>query len=186
MDTNSINYASIISPILSFIFSIILGGLSGVLVFWVRFAKYQQKVDRLEIENEKSHTIMNEFRTDIATLKEFKVQAQKFIDKNIYKSSSPLSLTEFGQELITKSGFQQIFDKEKDNIATLLAQKHPSTKYDVQEMARELMDNLKEYPAFSPIKSYAYNTGNDFGQILRAGAIILRDYYLSLHPEISN
>jgi hypothetical protein len=107
------------------------------------------------LEKEKPHALMNDFRTDIATLKEFKVQAQKFIDKSIYKASSPLSLTELGEQLVQQSGLQEIFEKEKDNIAALLAEKHPSTKYDVQEMARELMDSLREYPAFSPIKSYA-------------------------------
>jgi hypothetical protein len=173
---------SILIPVLS----LILGLLGGFLGFWAKNARYQQKVERLEIEQEKTHAMMNEFRIDIATLKEFKVQAQKFIDKSIYKASSSLSLTELGQELVEKSGFLQIFEKEKDNLVILLAKKNPSTKYDTQEMARELMDNLKEYPAFTPIKSYAYTNGKDLGQILRAGAILLRDYYLSVHPEIKS
>ena len=53
-------------------------------------------------------------------------------------------------------------------------------------MAREIMDGLTEYTAFSPIKTYAFKTGKDFGQILMAGAIILRDYYLSTHLEIKD
>jgi len=47
------------------------------------------------------------------------------------------------------------------------------------------MKSKNNYAAFAPIKSYAFNTGNDFGQILRAGAILLRDYYLDKHPEIT-
>ncbi|HTM63728.1 MAG TPA: hypothetical protein VL360_04440 [Gammaproteobacteria bacterium] len=105
---------------------------------------------------------------------------------NINKTSSPLTLTDFGQELVTESGFQKIFQNEKQHLAHLLEEKHPETKYDTQELARELMDNLRSYPAFVPIKSYAFNEGKDFGQILRAGSILLRDYYLSIHPEIKN
>lgn len=63
--------------------------------------------------------------------------------------------------------------------------KNPLTKYDVQEKARSLMDELTGYPAFQPIKTYAFQNGVDFPQILRAGALLLRDYYLSQHPEIT-
>lgn len=164
--------------------SLALGLTGGFLGFWATNAKYQQRVDRLEIDLEKTHININEFRTDIATLKEFKVQAQKFIDKTIYKSSSPLSLTKLGLQLVENSGFVEIFAKEKDNLAKMLSDMKPTTKYDVQENARELMDSLQNYPPFEPLKSYAYNNGQDFGQILRAGAILLRDYYLSIHPEI--
>lgn len=148
--------------------------------------KYKQKVDSLETEKDKIQVSLVTFHTDITTLKEFRIQAQKFIDSKIYKASSALSLTDFGKELVTKSGFSSIFEIEKDNLKLLLERKAPVTKYDVQEFARELMDNLKDYPAFYPIKTYAYTTGSDFGQILRAGSILLRDYYLSRHPEIIN
>jgi hypothetical protein len=172
------------APIVMPILSLLLGLAGGFLAFWSSHAKYQQKVDHLDREKNNTTLVLNEFRSDIATLKEFKVQAQKFIDRIIYQSSSPLSLTKLGLQMVEESGFKDIFHDEKNNLAALLARKSPLTKYDTQEMARELMDNLREYPAFTPIKSYAYNTGKDFGQILRAGAILLRDYYLSIHPEI--
>lgn len=159
--------------------------LVSLLTFWGKNAKYQQKVDHIEKEVDKNHLVANEFRIDIATLKEFKVQAQKFIDKSIYKSSSPLSLTSLGEELVSNSGFKDIFEIEKDNLVKMLEAKKLTTKYDVQEMSRELMDGLRAYEAFTPIKSFAFNNGKDFGQILRAGAILLRDYYLKIHPEIT-
>jgi len=48
------------------------------------------------------------------------------------------------------------------------------------------MDSLGEYPPFQPIKKYAFEQGKDFLQILRAGAILLRDFYLKEHPEIKD
>jgi hypothetical protein len=168
------------------VLSLISGGFAGLLVVWAKMAKYQQKVDDLKEEKDKMLTKIESLRTDVDMLKEFKVNAQKFIDKSLYQASSPLSLTVLGKELVEQSGFVNIFEQEKQNLAQMLEIKQPTTKYDVQEMARELMDDLKEYPAFASIKSYAYSTGKDFGQILRAGAILLRDYYLSIHPEIKN
>lgn len=175
------NY-SITTILSSGLISLVISGMTILLAV----GRYKQKVDHLENAKDKTHLSLNEFRVDIAALKEFKVQAQKFIDKTIYKSSSRLTLTEFGLELIKDSGLAVIFVHEQDNLATMLYKMHPKTKYDAQEMARELMDNLKEYPAFSSIKTYAYSSGKDLGQILRAGAILLRDYYLSIHPEIIN
>ncbi|MHB1948926.1 MAG: hypothetical protein ACYCQI_12540 [Gammaproteobacteria bacterium] len=50
--------------------------------------KYKQKVDTLETDKTSLIAHANEFRTEIATLKEFKVQAQKFIDKLIRAKGS--------------------------------------------------------------------------------------------------
>jgi hypothetical protein len=47
------------------------------------------------------------------------------------------------------------------------------------------MDELTDYPPFQSIKDYAFDSEQDFAQILRAGSILLRDYYLSKHPTIT-
>lgn len=178
--------SSFISNILPIFSNIVISAFTCLLVAWAKMAKYQVKVDDLKDEKDKILSKIEALRTDVDTLKEFKVYATKFIDKNLYQSNSPLSLTVFGKTLIQESGFEEIFVHEKDNLAALLKEKRPRTKYDAQEMARELMDGLTEYAAFLPLKAYAYSSGKDLGQILRSGAILLRDYYLSTHPEIKD
>lgn len=157
--------------------------LIGYLVF---FGRQFEKISKLEEDCESNGKKIGEFDTAIATLQEFKVNTQKFIDDKIYKSKSPLSLTDLGNQLIEESGFNTIFEEEKDNLSGMLGQKHPKNKYDVQEMARSLMDELINYEPFEKIKKYAFETGKDYGQILRAGAIPLRDYYLQQHPDITD
>jgi hypothetical protein len=160
-------------------------------------ALYKGKVDRLEKDVEKLEKKVDATRTDceakIAMLRtdsdqllEFKTQAQKFIDKNIYKDQSPLSLTEFGQQMVDDSGFKEIFEQVKDNLVEMLEEQKPDTQYDAQEKARSLMDSLASYQPFKPIEKYAFEHGKDLNQILRAGAILLRDYYITKHPEIVN
>lgn len=160
--------------------------LVGALSYLVFFGRQFEKIDKLEKEQEKQGNKIDEFSTDIATLKEFKANTEKIIDKEIYKSKSPLSLTDFGKQLLIDSGFNKIFEREKDNLASKLEEKHPSTQYDVQEVARLLMSELVDYGPFQPLKGYAFEHGKDYAQILRAGAIPLRDYYLEKHPEIKN
>ncbi len=133
----------------------------------------------------KCETKINAIEKELATLKEFKANAQKFIDKSIYESRSPIELTEFGKRLLKESDFYSIFEKHKNNLVNKLTRFSPATKYDVQEKSRELMNSLNDCEAFKPLKTYAFNNGKDFGQILRAGAIPLRDYYLKKHPEIT-
>lgn len=127
---------------------------------------------------------LGDTKTEVDKLLEFKISAQKFIDSKLYRSDSPLNLTEFGIQLIRDSGFKEIFPSVKDDLVKMLEEKKPKTQYDVQEMARALMDELTEYQAFQPIKTYAFKNGKDHQQILRAGAILLRDYYIIKHPEL--
>ena len=164
--------------------NLVFGAVGGIAVVLIVFAKYQQKVDDLKEDMKDSVKKIEVLRSDVDTLKEFRVNAQKFIDKNLYSAKSPLQLSEIGKKMVEESGFSQIFSQCKDDLALLLEKKDPKTQYDVQEKARSLMDELGEYPAFQPIKTYAFKSGNDFLQILRAGSILLRDYYFVRHPEI--
>ena len=177
---------SIAVPVASFIISL----LTALLVVSHKLGEYKNKVDTLEItlgkdEHGGLRKTLGDTKTEVDKLLEFKISAQKFIDNEIYKAKSVLGLTTYGQELVDQSGLTEIFPDVRDDLIIKLAEKKPLAKYDVQEMARGLMDELTEYKAFESIKTYAFQNGKDYGQILRAGAILLRDYYLTKHPEIT-
>lgn len=154
-----------------------------------KIGEYKSKVDTLDITVGKDEhcglrKTLAETKTEVDKLLEFKTNAQKFIDKNLYKEHSPVSLTAFGEQLINESGFVNIFPSVRDDLVRMLQIRNPRTKYDAQEMARGLMDELTEYPAFQVLKTYAFEHGRDYQQILRAGAILLRDYYIQTHSEL--
>ena len=106
--------------------------------------------------------------------------------QNSVKANSPLALNARGIALLKESGFQDIFDKVKDELVSKMEKKSPKTKYNVQKTAVIILYDLRaeEYEPFEEIKSYCYNNGKDYGEILSAGAIILRNYYFKKHPEI--
>jgi hypothetical protein len=155
---------------------------AGTAIFTI--GQYKSKVDRMEKDFEKMIDRKEVLRTDVDKLLEFKIQAQKFMDRNIYKDQSPLSLTEFGQKLVDESGLGGIFEGVKDDLVEKLEELDPDSQYDVQEKARALMDSLDGYEPFKQVETYAFEHGKDLNQILRAGAILLRDYYFKKHPEI--
>ncbi len=166
--------------IINLIVSAVVG--AGTALFVI--GQYKSKVDRMEKDVDKLSDRSDVLRTDTDKLLEFKTQAQKFIDRSIYKDQSPLSLTDFGEELVNDSGLREVFDEVKDDLAEMLQEMEPTSQYDVQEKARALMDSLAGYEPFKRVEKYAFDHGKDLNQILRAGAILLRDYYFEKHPEI--
>lgn len=172
--------------IILFVANLVIAGAVSAFTASHKIGQYKEKVDNLEKEKEKLCTKHDVIRSDMDKMLEFKASTQKYIDSKIYQSNSPLSLTDFGKTMVRESGFATIFEKTKPDLAAKLAAKNPKTKYDVQEMARSLLDELTDYPDFQPIKKYAFEKGIDFTQILRAGSIHLRDYYFELHPEITD
>ena len=173
---------------LSWIISLVVGEglaiISGILFWFGKQVKYNTIVDELKTNKDELQKKIDTLRTDVDKLQEFKTYAQKFIDSVIYKAKSQLQLTEVGKALVQESGFEEIFENVKNDLVKMLEKINPKTKYDIQEKARALMDDLVDYPPFVPIKEYAFKFGKDVGQILRAGAILLRDYYLYIHQEI--
>jgi len=177
--------------IIIFIINLIISVIVALAVSFFRIGQYKNKVDTLETtigkdEHSGLRKTLANVKTEVDKLLEFKINTQKFIDSKIFETHSPLNLSDFGRELVNESGITKLItDNKKDLSDKFKTQFNPQTKYDVQEKSREFMESLKDYHAFRPVKKYAFDNGKDFGQILRAGAIILRDLYLKEHKEIT-
>jgi hypothetical protein len=166
------------------IIGVIISFCIALITVTLNMGKYKEKVDHLEKEKITQNGKIDLLISDVAKLNEFKLSTTKFIDSKIYTSNSPLSLTDYGKKIINETGFVNIFDDVKDNLVEKLEEKKPANKYDIQEQARELMGEMTDYSPFQSIKTNAFNKGFDYTQILRAGAILLRDYYFEKHPEV--
>jgi hypothetical protein len=169
-----------------FLANLAISAIVGVSAAFVTIGKYKEKVDNLKLDHDKLDSKTAGMKTELDRLLEFKIATQKYIDSKLYSSGSPLRLSNLGQKLIKDSGFKEIFESVKDDLVAQLEQLNPNTQYEVQEKARALMDTLTDYEPFKPIEKYAFDNGTDLSQILRAGAILLRDYYFEKHPEIIN
>lgn len=175
------------SILTSIITSVVATALTAWGIFAFKIGIYKEKFDNLE--KAKLPEKVNAHETKLAVLDEFKNNTTKTLDRTLFKAKSPLSLTDEGQKLLNDSGFKNIFENVKDElIKRFFEEINPKTQYDTQEKARQWMDDLsrEDYKPFVPIKSYAFKTGSDYAQILRAGSILLRDYYLEKHPEIKD
>jgi len=107
------------------------------------------------------------------------------IDTKMKKRKSPLSLTPYAIEVLKDIEFYKIFDSMKKELCKRLDEYGLRTKYDVQEMSNFLMRKIKDDKICDQLKAAAFSKGYNLDEILSAAAIPLRDYYLSIHPEIN-
>lgn len=135
---------------------------------------------KIEARVEAMDSRIRKMEGDVAAIKEFKKNTEKFIDHSLYGGNSPLSLTDDGERLVRDSGLKDTLSNEsvQSDLLEMLKEKNPETRYDIQEMAREMMDGLSEHDYFKSVKEYAFENGKDVRQILRAGSIMLRDEYI--------
>lgn len=126
------------------IVNLVVSAIVGFTTAMFTIGQYKNKVDAMETNIGKNEhcgfrKTMGDMKTEVDKLLEFKINAQKFIDSQIYVAHSPLNLTEYGRSLVDDSSFSAIFGKVKDDLAAKLLHKAPKTQYDVQEEARVIL-----------------------------------------------
>ncbi len=108
---------------------------------------------------------------------------RKILDDNspfggTVRKNNPLSLTEKGQKILKESGAQDYIDQNKNSLIQEIKTRTPKSLYDVQELAREVIELHKGKDEFTPIKDYTYKNGLALDHIIMAMAVYLRDYAL--------
>lgn len=116
------------------------------------------------------------------------------------RKCSPRIMTAVGKELFRQSGAEQVINDNADFLVSEIEKRMPTTPYDVENMALNiLLENLSN-PMYDPIKNYIYyqpeviSLKNENGEdcqirlslnaIIRLMGISLRDLYLAKHPEV--
>lgn len=96
-------------------------------------------------------------------------------------STSPISLTPLGQELVQHSGILDMLKPKKDGLIQTVKKKNPQTAYDVQEFVRNLFSaeglSLTE-EELNKLKDHAFSKGVGLNDILYAASIYFRDVAL--------
>lgn len=138
--------------------------------------------------------ISNKFGVQEATLKSLSKRMDDFHDRlitiegksnDIFKSQSPISLTDEGDRLLSGSGLKKYINEHKDRLienANILGS--TDTPYDIQTTSFDLIDDLDFDPEFEKeLKAYAYNNGISMDVLRRIGGIYFRDISLNYHKD---
>lgn len=96
-------------------------------------------------------------------------------------SSSPIHLTEKGEELLTASGAKKILDNKENQkkiLDQILADPKPKTAYDAQEKTKEVIEKMVDEDLFIPVKDYVFQKGIELEVVLHVSSIYFRDIVL--------
>lgn len=165
-----------IVAIIQFITPLILGGASGLLVFWGTLSKYKEKVDSLEKRVESSEERLRTTEQKV-TACETRLEEREPIKKYISRKS-PLTLTEAGRQLLEESGGKQIIDANQDELLKNIQSREPKSPYDIQESAKQILESLKDDSRLIEVKDFAFKKGLELDVPLSVMAIYLRDIAL--------
>jgi len=97
--------------------------------------------------------------------------------KLVITNSSPMKLTEYGEQMMQESGFYKIAEANKRFLIDLVKNKSPKSNYDIQEFSYQILKELatQNHPVSIPLKNYVFQKGLVLEIILQAAGIVLRD-----------
>jgi hypothetical protein len=144
--------------------SILTSALTAFAMIAHKTGRYTEKIDQLEKCN---------LNTRLSTL-EGKMESRE----PLTRKKSPVSLTERGNNVLNDSGGKKFIDDNYAELKGNVETKKPATSYDIQEMSRQVVEELKEDTRINPIKEYLFKEGMEISEILDVLGIYLRDLIL--------
>ncbi len=142
---------------------------TGIISFFV----YKSKVDRLEQD-------VKEIRLDCREVRDKVIKCETALDykEPLTKRKSPVTLTDRGNRILIESGGQSFVDKNYEELKQKIEKEKPATSYDIQETAKQVIDEIKDDTRINPIKEYLFKEGMEIGDIIVVLGIYLRDKIL--------
>lgn len=113
---------------------------------------------------------------------------------------SPRIMTALGRNLFEKSGARKTIDDNIDFLIHEIASRNPTTPYDVENVALDVLLGNLAHPMFNEVKNYLYYQPEEvelegdngehrkvrisLGAIIKLMSLEVRDRYLTAHPEV--
>ncbi len=154
-------------------------GIATILGAVLYIGRKLQILDDLKITTHK-------IKSNVKVVSDFLTRNNTNFNPSELQAYSPLKLTTEGENLITKIGFDNIFEKNKDDFYKCIESENPKLKYDIEIAAIKSVSVLydKEYMSF--LKVFFYNNPKRSMQDTAPTlGVYIRDKYLQEHPEIT-
>lgn len=128
----------------------------------------------------------NKIKTNIKIVSDFLVKNASNFDPSELQSYSPVTLTDVGKSFVKKIGFENVFEKHKQDFFQCIDSDDPKLKYDVELAAIKSVNSLYEKDYMDFLKVFFYNNPKrNIGNTAPTLGVYIRDKYLKEHPEIT-
>lgn len=153
---------------------VVISALISFLIASMRIGEYKGKVDRActditKIENEQKG-IRDKVIACETSLKEREPLTRK---------KSPVTLTERGTKVLNDSTGKKFIDDNYEELKKKVNDSNPETSYDIQELSRKVVEDLKDDSRLNTVKEYLFKEGMEIEEIINVLGIHLRDKILS-------
>ena len=161
-------------------FSIIIGvsgvAISALVSFIIasfRIGIYKNKVDN-------NCTEITELKKEQRDIRDKVIACETTLKERepLTKRRSPVDLTDRGHKFLEDSGGKKFIDDNYPELKGKVDEKTPQTSYDIQEVSRFVIENLKDDTRINNIKEYLFKEGLKIEDVVDALGIYLRNKIL--------
>jgi len=159
----------------------VLGLLGGFLAGSIKIGIYKHKVDNLETRIKDCEKETREHSGKIIEcVTKIEERTTAHSATALTKRKTPITLTEKGIDILKKSGSDKFVGDNRDTFVEKIREKAPKTAYDVQVIARQVIESIQNDEIFIPFKDYVFKEGIELESIFIVMSIYLRDIALPL------
>jgi hypothetical protein len=154
-------------------------GIAAVLGAFLYIGRKLQVLDDLEKTTSK-------IKVNVKVISDYLTTSNVDFNHSELQAYSPLKLTKKGEELIVALGFDNVFEKHKDDFCRFIDEQEPKLKYDVENAAIKSIALLQSKDYMDFLKVYFYNNPDrNINNVAPTLGVYVRDKYLEKHPEIT-
>ncbi len=152
-------------------------GIGAVLAAFIYIGKKLQVLDDL---TKATHKI----KLNVKVVSDFLTRNNSNFNSSELQSYSPLNLTQEGNALIEKIGFDDIFEAYKSDFFICIQNENPKLKYDVEIASIKSISMLYDKEYMNPLKVFFYNNPQrNIQDTAPTLGVYVRDKYLKEHLE---
>ena len=153
---------------------VVVMGLTFYFLFKYFLKPIKKSIKRIDLDLTNVNNAVVEIQSCLKPY--FKQNRREIIHPLTIKPGSPWVLTEYGEDLVEKSGFLKILKENRDIIVNAVKARNPQTNYDIQKFSKDIL--LKDFindSMMKPVKNYAFEKNMSVETILEPAGLLVRD-----------
>lgn len=131
-------------------------------------------------------TTIDKIKNNVKVIGDHLTNTDSNFNHSELQTYSPLRLTDEGKKFIKDLGFDNAFEKHRDDFFSFVNDEEPKLKYDVERAAIKAVYALSDKDYMSFLKVFFYNNPDrSMKNVAPTLGVYVRDKYLEEHPEIT-
>ena len=153
---------------------VIISALVSFLIASSRIGEYKNKVDTAVSD-------ITDLKKELKEVRDKAVACETSLKERepLTRKRSPIALTDRGSKVLNESGGKKFIEDNYEELKNNVDEKKPETSYDIQEISRNVIEEMKNDQRLNSLKEYLFKEGMELDDIVEVLGIYLRDKILN-------